>query len=64
MEEAMAGQKAFEKELAERLAGEAHKGQAGQERTKEERRKEAGKKTRGEVKAEANVKQARKQIVS
>lgn len=59
LEEAMAGQKAFEKESNER--GEAHNGQAGQISTAKSRRVEKGKKTKGEVQAEGKVKEAMKQ---
>jgi small subunit ribosomal protein S17 len=46
---------------AEKARLEAHGGQAGQMKTAKERRVESGKKTKGEVKAEAKVKDVRKQ---
>ena len=59
LEEAMEGMRLHTEKEKARL--EAHGGQTGQQKTAKERRVEAGKKTKGEVKAENKVKDARTQ---
>jgi small subunit ribosomal protein S17 len=66
--EAMEGLKLYEQDLKERGVGsgkeEKHKGNAGQHMTNKQRRMEEGKKTREEAKAEAKLKNARKQTTT
>lgn len=59
LEEAMQGQKSFEKKEMERI--EALGGQKGLARAAHEQRLQQGKKTRKQVKAEQKLKDARKQ---